>query len=1475
MSNFEGEGSSLENQLENISCEETRLDGDGNCLVKVVENLARDIGDVSNLGGCHINLIDQQKSGLAVCNNDIISCHIKTETGCNQVINGFERSTSCNVIKGEHSPEETRNDMQSVAVGYFENLESSNQDLLSKVNSDNGGACIIKIQSSSDHHGYRSSAKKQSFAKEQDESPSKTAVKSESNNLFSVAQESQDNESFILTSDGLEACLLRDTREPDDSSDSTGISLIKLISETSSLVEGMNDICTETDSVKEETVIHVVDSGSISRNVEDAVYSTSIEPSVISETFPPVLEAIDADILRKGHVKELMADSASLTLSLPFVNTPTSLNTVVMDGSLMIRNSDDAPVQVPAKLIYIPETNGSLELSEEMFATFAPKLLENSVLVPGDNIIILGSRSFLTSVELILVEGETQTQISISPLTESMEAYQDKGVNFVMITRNLEQGIALPSNSSQTGLKLNFDILPEQKYPLKNAPHSDEPGLFQCDKCDKTYKIRSSLNSHKVTHNAEKMYKCDECDKAFHYSTPLQNHKRIHSDERPYRCQSCNASFRSKANLRYHERVHTGERPITCRECGQGFKDYTSLKRHRQKAHAIVSIKCDECGQNCSSVDSLTNHLWQSHNILCVNKIFYCKKCGEALANQKTYNIHMANHERVEKISQGSRGRLSDYNHRCGICNMICQNKPQMLVHIQIHAAVKRFQCRYCKNAFIYRFLLARHVREEHPNDPQWFCQHCDVTFETCRKMNTHSCRTFHGDYACPHCDFKTEIRHRLFRHIVRVHPEDKAPYYCDFCKSSFEDPSKLRYHQKREHPEKMLMLSMQREARHIQTTGGKIDSPTIDMSQVEMTIEGSTIIYYIPKHLRNDEIFKEKVKFKCFYCEAKFPVKNTMTRHILREHPGEKAYKCLRCNIFLKSNVASKNHNRKYHKYSDTGGRDPLRNEKAMKKKAQMLEQQLKQAEGQLKNIYKFHCRFCSMVYRCKRSLVVHYKKWHPDEDWDYLPDKPSRTTNMPSKRKRKLLFFDCRFDDHCHMVFDDMTMLLEHLCNAHNVKDEEAEKYVSKRIVVETVRRGRLPKNAIDVVTNANSRNRKNRKNNAHLKNETEDEEDVDDPAYCDEELDSKPNGVNEKKSHSIAGSSSLNYVQTNPDFVLGSAAKKQKSVPFINKKSFKTQMKLEDIGSVRDVKKMLYRCRKCSLSFPSKNQYREHSSQYSDVDCRDFLHLNIKQEPKTEREESDDYDDGDENYQLSSEEDDEFDEVIASKRSKRFRNSKKTGMGLNQSFDLIIKSESHSITGKMNEDIVVTALDEDNTEDVLKVLTINASEMGHPRMQIKVEIITPEITDLESEQSIFNGSKTSKLPTFKSSPLTSIGNISKREKADGHIYRDKVSRRVNSCYDDRSLDHSSNLERDIEYREDSKVPEKRSRLIRGNTLSESQRRGNIMTGSQTRGNTVAESLRRGNTITRSQTTQCEECQVLFKTRAELSFHRRLDHK
>ena len=89
----------------------------------------------------------------------------------------------------------------------------------------------------------------------------------------------------------------------------------------------------------------------------------------------------------------------------------------------------------------------------------------------------------------------------------------------------------------------------------------------RCQYCMKTFKCKSQLEVHVLTHTGEKPYTCDVCDKSFTRTSHLQTHKLIHTGEKPHECELCKKRFVTKGELTRHMRTQTGEKPPKCDIC--------------------------------------------------------------------------------------------------------------------------------------------------------------------------------------------------------------------------------------------------------------------------------------------------------------------------------------------------------------------------------------------------------------------------------------------------------------------------------------------------------------------------------------------------------------------------------------------------------------------------------------------------------------------------------------------------------------------------------------------------------------------------------------------------------------------------------------------------------------------------------------------------------------------------------------------
>lgn len=100
-----------------------------------------------------------------------------------------------------------------------------------------------------------------------------------------------------------------------------------------------------------------------------------------------------------------------------------------------------------------------------------------------------------------------------------------------------------------------------------------EDEIFACQKCDKKFTTKFSLNRHQFIHSQVKRFTCKFCPKKFALKQYLKEHECIHTNSRPYVCgvNGCQMRFRQRGKLSLHRRKHKGYK----------MKEYTLIgKKH-------------------------------------------------------------------------------------------------------------------------------------------------------------------------------------------------------------------------------------------------------------------------------------------------------------------------------------------------------------------------------------------------------------------------------------------------------------------------------------------------------------------------------------------------------------------------------------------------------------------------------------------------------------------------------------------------------------------------------------------------------------------------------------------------------------------------------------------------------------------------------------------------------------------------------
>ena len=174
---------------------------------------------------------------------------------------------------------------------------------------------------------------------------------------------------------------------------------------------------------------------------------------------------------------------------------------------------------------------------------------------------------------------------------------------------------------------------------------------------------------------ADRPFQCDTCEKSFKIEFHLKRHKTTCKQFSDYiKCEDCGKKLISKRVLKVHKASCNPSKVYSCSECEKIFERYATLADHRKKHHS--KTMCDFCDHVCH-VTNLKRHMQNKHKGLRPNasmkpikteKKYQCEKCDKFFFDKSTLNRHMRSH-----------------CFKCGLCDKMFNNKGSMDEHIMVH----------------------------------------------------------------------------------------------------------------------------------------------------------------------------------------------------------------------------------------------------------------------------------------------------------------------------------------------------------------------------------------------------------------------------------------------------------------------------------------------------------------------------------------------------------------------------------------------------------------------------------------------------------------------------------------------------------------------------------------------------------------------------------------------------------------------
>ncbi|XP_075034982.1 zinc finger protein 646 [Mixophyes fleayi] len=254
----------------------------------------------------------------------------------------------------------------------------------------------------------------------------------------------------------------------------------------------------------------------------------------------------------------------------------------------------------------------------------------------------------------------------------------------------------------------------EESCGLKDQPPIDRP--YKCESCERTYRHKSSLINHKLTHKIG-VYQCSICPKQYTNLMALRNHLRFHSrsyaGRRGLTSRLSHHFFRGKPRFLQNKSMHSVVESVK-------LNDKISPRADIDVAGAEASLKESQIHCRCGKSFNCSGD-FQTHSQICHNAmpVSYAELPADLHGEVSTLTDAREVVSKTKELTepQGNVQEASEHQGRrvyeCDLCEKSYRHSGSLINHKRTHQTGD-YMCPYCSKHIHNLAALKNHIRIHH-----------------------------------------------------------------------------------------------------------------------------------------------------------------------------------------------------------------------------------------------------------------------------------------------------------------------------------------------------------------------------------------------------------------------------------------------------------------------------------------------------------------------------------------------------------------------------------------------------------------------------------------------------------------------------------------------------------------------------------------------------------------------------------------